>query len=55
MATSGTENGPGSAPAYTIAGWQVYPRTHRLVRDGEETRLEPKVMQVLEYLADRAG
>ena len=40
---------------FNIAGWRVDPAAYRLERDGEEVRVEPKAMQVLEYLAERAG
>jgi len=38
-----------------IAGWSVDPHACRLAKDGEEIRIEPKVMEVLEYLAEHAG
>ena len=35
--------------------WQVHPSLNRISRGGEELRLEPKVMQVLEALAEVPG
>lgn len=40
---------------FGIAGWWVDPNACRLARGGDEVRIEPKVMQVLVYLADRPG
>ena len=40
---------------FQIAGWVVDPAACRLEKDGESTRIEPRVMQVLEYLAEHAG
>ena len=38
-----------------IADWTVEPVLNRLSRNGEVIRLEPKVMTVLVYLAERPG
>ena len=38
-----------------IADWVVHPDTLRVARGDDEIKLEPKVMQVLLYLAERAG
>ena len=40
---------------FVIAGWSVDPATLRIALDGEEVKLEPKVMAVLEYLASKPG
>ena len=40
---------------FQVAGWVVDPAACRLAKDGEEVRVEPKVMQVLEYLAEHVG
>jgi Tol biopolymer transport system component/DNA-binding winged helix-turn-helix (wHTH) protein len=55
------ENG-GQAPTYTgyvkqfeVGAWQVHPSLNRLTRGAEEVRVEPKVMQVLEALAETPG
>ena len=40
---------------FRIAGWTVDPAACRITNEDEEIRLEPKVMQVLEYLAARHG
>jgi len=41
--------------AFRVGDWRVDPAACRLHRDGEEVRLEPKVMDVLALLASRAG
>jgi DNA-binding winged helix-turn-helix (wHTH) protein len=41
--------------ALRIAGWRVDPSLHRIRRESDVVRLEPKVMQVLVYLARHAG
>ena len=43
------------ARAFRIAGWVVDPPIGRISRGDETTQLEPKVMEVLEYLARRPG
>lgn len=40
---------------FRLAGWLVDPVACRLERDGEAVRVEPKVMEVLAYLAGRPG
>lgn len=40
---------------YRLCGWQVQPALNRLVRDGRELRLEPRVMQVLACLLEAKG
>ena len=40
---------------FRIADWTVEPVLNRLSRNGEVIRLEPKVMTVLVYLAERPG
>lgn len=42
-------------PRFTIGEWQVDADQCRISRDGKLTRLEPKVMEALVYLASRAG
>lgn len=54
------EQGTGETPSYpartfSIAGWEVDPSIGRISRGDETTQLEPKVMEVLEYLARRPG
>jgi DNA-binding winged helix-turn-helix (wHTH) protein/TolB-like protein/Flp pilus assembly protein TadD len=44
---------PGTA--LRIGDWLADPATNELRRDGETIRLEPKAMEVLVFLADRAG
>ncbi|AKS41872.1 winged helix-turn-helix domain-containing protein [Wenzhouxiangella marina] len=40
--------------SFTIGVWRVHPASGALERDGEERRLEPKVMQLLCLLAEHA-
>ncbi len=40
---------------FEVGEWQVHPSLNRLTRGAEEVRLEPKVMQVLEALAETPG
>ena len=40
---------------FTVADWTVEPAFTRIIYKGEITRLEPRVMDVLVYLADRPG
>lgn len=44
-----------SSAACRIGEWWVDPATNEIRRDGEAARLEPKVMEVLVYLAARPG
>jgi len=41
--------------AFQIAGWTIHPMTNRMSSGSDTIRLEPKVMQVLAYLAQRPG
>jgi len=41
--------------AFQVAGWAVDPDACRLEREGRRIRVEPKVMQVLQYLVEHAG
>lgn len=40
---------------FRIDEWWVYPQLNSVARDGKSIRLEPRVMQVLAFLAERAG
>ena len=40
---------------FEVGEWSVHPTLNRLSRNGEEVRVEPKVMQVLEVLAETPG
>ncbi len=40
---------------FNLGDWRVSPREGRITRGEELVRLEPKVMEVLVYLASRAG
>jgi Tol biopolymer transport system component/DNA-binding winged helix-turn-helix (wHTH) protein len=42
----------GRVSGFQVGEWQVHPSLNRLSRGGEEVRVEPKVMQVLEVLAE---
>ncbi len=44
-----------SVGVFSVAGWQVDPSTHRISKDGESIRLEPRAVAVLVYLAGRPG
>lgn len=41
--------------SFEVGEWTAHPSLNRLTRGGEEVRVEPKVMQVLEALADTPG
>ncbi|NIM28618.1 MAG: tetratricopeptide repeat protein [Gammaproteobacteria bacterium] len=41
--------------AFTVAGWHIDATTHRISRDGDSIKLEPRTIAVLVYLAGRAG
>lgn len=43
------------APTLRIGDWRVDPAVNELRRKGETVRLEPKTMEVLVFLAERAG
>src|SRR5262245_24655990 len=49
----GIQETPG--PALHIGDWHADPRTNELTRNGETIRVEPKAMEVLVFLAERAG
>ena len=38
-----------------IAGWTLHEARHRLERDGQSVKLEPKTTELLGYLARHAG
>ena len=40
---------------FSVGEWKVYPLEGRLIRDGEQRRVQPKSMDVLLRLAERAG
>lgn len=46
---------PPGEDAFRLAGWTVHPSINRMSLGPDSVRLEPKVMQVLSYLARRAG
>lgn len=54
MTTSERPGAAGGGP-FQIAGWRVEPAANRLLREGEEVRLEPRAMRVLVYLAEHPG
>ena len=41
--------------SFLVGHWRVHPSLNRLSRNGEDVRVEPKVMQVLECLAEKPG
>jgi DNA-binding winged helix-turn-helix (wHTH) protein len=41
--------------AFEVGEWRVQPSLNRLTRGAQEVRVEPKVMSVLEALADTPG
>jgi DNA-binding winged helix-turn-helix (wHTH) protein len=41
--------------SFRIGEWRVEPRADRIVGPDKTTKIEPRVMQVLVYLADHAG
>lgn len=41
--------------SFTIANWTVYPESNFVVSAGRRARLEPRVMDLLVYLAERQG
>lgn len=41
--------------AFHVGDWSVYSASGRITRDGESVKLEPRVMEVLVYLASRQG
>lgn len=43
------------ATGWQIGKWRVEPAVNEIARDGESARIEPKAMEVLVLLADRAG
>jgi DNA-binding winged helix-turn-helix (wHTH) protein len=40
---------------FRVAGWIADPAACRLEKNGQQARIEPKVMQVLEYLVEHVG
>lgn len=46
---------PGGKQPFRLGEWQIVPSLHRMQRGEEERQLEPKVMQVLVFLAARPG
>jgi TolB-like protein/DNA-binding winged helix-turn-helix (wHTH) protein/Tfp pilus assembly protein PilF len=49
------DRGPEPAEAFRFADWIAVPATGRLRQGGREVKLEPKVMDLLVYLATRPG
>src|SRR5262245_33027401 len=43
------------AAGFVVGEWTVVPSRNVLARGGDEVRVEPRVMDVLVYLAERAG
>lgn len=40
---------------FRVGDWEAHPRSCRLVRNGAESKVSPRSMEVLVYLAERAG
>lgn len=55
MSTIDTSKTATKRAPFRVADWLVDPATYRLHRGGDQVKIEPKVMDVLLYLADRAG
>ena len=58
LSKSGTSVDPDEPPgtdAFQISGWTIHPMTNRMSLGSDTIKLEPKVMQVLAYLAERPG
>lgn len=53
--SSAHPDGQSAARDFQLAGWTVSPTTNRMSLGSETIKLEPKVMEVLLYLADRQG
>jgi transcriptional activator of cad operon len=41
--------------SFRVAEWHVDPASSRIIHDGKIIKLEPRVMDVLVYLASRPG
>lgn len=50
-----SENNSQQAPSFLVGNWHVVPATGQVTQGNQEIRLEPKAMDVLVYLAKRAG
>jgi transcriptional activator of cad operon len=46
---------PSSGREFRLEDWRVHPQLNTLVRSEKTITIEPKAMQVLVYLAERAG
>ena len=53
--SSAYPDGQPASREFQLAGWTVSPTTNRMSLGAETIRLEPKVMEVLVYLANRPG
>jgi DNA-binding winged helix-turn-helix (wHTH) protein/Tfp pilus assembly protein PilF len=53
--TGSVESGLLKRNGFVSGEWTVAPKRNLLARGGEEVRLEPRVMDVMVYLAERAG
>jgi DNA-binding winged helix-turn-helix (wHTH) protein len=54
MPPSDADTGTSRSPDFAIGEWTVMPSRNLVARGAEEVRLEPRVMDVLVYLASRA-
>ena len=55
VTTEEASNSRNTQSDFFIADWRVEPKALRIFRANQEVRLEPRVMQVLVYLAGRPG
>ncbi|MDH3712491.1 MAG: winged helix-turn-helix domain-containing protein [Gammaproteobacteria bacterium] len=55
MAGNESSTRPDNDRVLQVADWYVVPAACRIERDGKTTRIEPRMMAVLEYLAARPG
>jgi TolB-like protein/DNA-binding winged helix-turn-helix (wHTH) protein/Flp pilus assembly protein TadD len=55
VSTAGTDDASAPGLELKVGEWYVDPAGNQLRRNGEATRLEPKAIEVLVYLSQRAG
>jgi TolB-like protein/class 3 adenylate cyclase/Flp pilus assembly protein TadD len=55
MSDEPAEHPTTSIEVFSVAGWQVDASTHRISKDGQSIKLEPRTVAVLVYLAGRPG
>ncbi len=55
MTSPGNNGGNGGGTGFMAGEWQVWPQRNVILRGEEQVRVEPRVMDVLVHLAERAG